>query len=400
MNEGYILEWLDTLVTVTLNPVKTKVTSIHPDDIQKLQSHINNEKGRIIITIKTMVFSVVNEDHIRSGIKKYHSSLIDLLDQAMENQIHNSKYPGLEQISNELVLCIDELLLLIEGRFANYLGTYERLPTTYFLLVKKELVTRITAIADKFENYPALQPVAGMIGQALVNRLNHSTGKRPFTFQETAYIKDLCSEVERLDIKDNSNIFSVLDELLIYWNFNSRVYIDNLTQRLAKSVNNHIKPEERMEQLLFCFKSFKQLHRKPDVVFNPKQMDLHKAIGNWFRHEIFFLERKMRLSVTPLKSYPEMPRQKVFTGKPKQKVTCTLSTDQTGLILRAADELRILVAKSMSEVFKSIVPHLSTPYKENLSYDGMRSKSYVAEDRDKQIAIETLQRIIKKIEEY
>jgi len=30
----------------------------------------------------------------------------------------------------------------------------------------------------------------------------------------------------------------------------------------------------------------------------------------------------------------------------------------------------------------------------------MRSKSYVAEDRDKQIAIETLERIIKKIKQY
>jgi len=54
----------------------------------------------------------------------------------------------------------------------------------------------------------------------------------------------------------------------------------------------------------------------------------------------------------------------------------------------------------MSQVFKTIVPNLSTPYKEDLSYDGMRSKSYVAEERDKQIAVETLERIIKKIKEY
>jgi hypothetical protein len=353
-----------------------------------------------MMTIKTLVFSVSNEDSIRSGIKKYHSSLIDLLDQAMENQTHNSKHPGLIQISNELVLCVDELLLLIEGRFANYLGTYERLPTTYFSLVRKELVARISAITAKFGNYPTLQPTAGIMGHALVNCLNHSREKRSLTFQETAYIKDLCSELERLHIKDNSCIFSVLDELLIYMNFNNRFYIDNLTKRLASSVNDHAEPKERLELLLLFFKSFKQLHRKPGAVFNPNQMDLHKAIGNWFRHEIYFLERKMRLSVTPLKSYAEIARKKTFTEKPRQKVMCALSTDQTGLILRAADELRILVAKSMSEVFKTIVPHLSTPYKEDLSYDGMRSKSYVAEDRDKQLAIETLERMIKKIKEY
>ena len=83
MNEGYILEWFDTLITVTLNPVKTKVATIHPDDILRLQSHIEHEKCKVMITIKTLVFSVGNEDSIRSGIKKYHSSLIDLLDQAV-----------------------------------------------------------------------------------------------------------------------------------------------------------------------------------------------------------------------------------------------------------------------------------------------------------------------------
>ena len=108
----------------------------------------------------------------------------------------------------------------------------------------------------------------------------------------------------------------------------------------------------------------------------------------------------MRLSVIPLQDHTELTKSKANPEKPKQKVMCILSTDQTGLILRATDELRILVSKSMNEVFKTIVPHLSTPYKEDLSYDGMRSKSYVAEDRDKQIAIETLERIIKKIKQY
>ena len=54
----------------------------------------------------------------------------------------------------------------------------------------------------------------------------------------------------------------------------------------------------------------------------------------------------------------------------------------------------------MNEVFKTIVPHLSTPYKENLSYDSMRSKSYVAETRDKEIVIETLHQIIEKVKRY
>lgn len=82
------------------------------------------------------------------------------------------------------------------------------------------------------------------------------------------------------------------------------------------------------------------------------------------------------------------------------KVLCALSTDRTALILRAATELRILKTPSLNKMFKTIVPHLSTPYKENLSYDSMRSKSYVAEDKAKERAIEALEKIIERINEY
>jgi hypothetical protein len=82
------------------------------------------------------------------------------------------------------------------------------------------------------------------------------------------------------------------------------------------------------------------------------------------------------------------------------KVLCKLSTDQTALILRASNELKILMSKSMNQVFKTIVPYLSTPNKTNLSYDAMRSKAYVAEERDKEIAIDALEKMIDRIKEY
>lgn len=82
------------------------------------------------------------------------------------------------------------------------------------------------------------------------------------------------------------------------------------------------------------------------------------------------------------------------------KVLCKLSTDQTALILRASDELKILISKSMNHLFKTIVPFLSTPNKVDLSYNAMRGKAYIPEERDKEIAIETLERMIKQIKEY
>lgn len=400
MSERYTLEWMDTLITVTLNPAKGKLSSIQEEDISNLRTQIKTEKDRVMGTIKSLVFSMESETKIAFGIKQFHSTLIALLDQAMRNKICNTRYPELKQILNELIRIIGELLAFIEGRFIDFLDINGIIPTAYFNIIKKELLKRIDAIHDRLIIDFQIQPAIEIMIQSLVNFLNYSPDEHSFTFQEIRYIKELCKELDHIEITENTKVFSQMDELLISCNFNDVRYISNLTERLSQLVSSQEKAGDRIESLLYYFKSFKQLHRKQSVVFNSKYANLNDEICNWFFQEILYLEKKMHLSVIPLHEHTELTKSKANPEKPKQKVMCMLSTDQTGLILRATDELRILVSKSMNEVFKTIVPHLSTPYKEDLSYDGMRSKSYVAEDRDKQIAIETLERIIKKIKQY
>ncbi|MBW8334475.1 MAG: hypothetical protein K0M40_20840 [Prolixibacteraceae bacterium] len=400
MNERYTLEWLDTLITITLNPAKSKLSAIQEEDITNFRIQIKTERDKVMSTIKSLVFSMESETKIAFGIKQFHSSLIALLDQAMRNKICNSRYPELKQILNELIRCISELITFIEGRYINFLNLNDNVPTTYLKNIKKELIQRIEAIQVRLGADFQMQPAFEIMIQSLVNFLNHSPEEHSFTFQEIRYIKELCKEFDHIEITENTKVFSKIDELLISWNFNDVRYIEHLTERLSQVVCTQEKNENRIESLLYYFKSFKQLHRKQSVVFNSKYSNLNDEICNWFFHEILYLEKKMRLSVMPLQEHAEFTKLNASPEKPKQKIMCMLSTDQTGLILRASDELRILIAKSMNEVFKTIVPHLSTPHREDLSYDGMRSKSYVAEDRDKQIAIETLERIIKKIKQY
>jgi len=400
MSERYALEWMDTLITVTLNPAKSKLSSIQEEDISNFQIKIKSERDKIMNTIKSLVFSMESEAKIAFGIKQFHTALIALLDQAMRNKICNSKYPELKQILNELIHSIGELIAFIEGRFNDFVNINGNVPTAYLSIIKKELIKRIAAIQDTLNNDFHLQPAFEIMIQSLVNFLNYSPDEHSFTFQEIRYIKELCKEFDHIEITENTKVFSQIDELLISWNFNDVRYIAYLTERLSQLVSNQEKTGDRIESLLYYFKLFKQLHRKQSVVFSSKYANLNDEICNWFFQEILYLEKKMHLSVIPSHEHTELTKSKANPEKPKQKVMCVLSTDQTGLILRATDELRILVAKSMNEVFKTIVPHLSTPYKEELSYDGMRSKSYVAEERDKQIAIETLERIIRKIKEY
>ncbi|RUT68504.1 hypothetical protein D0817_20460 [Flavobacterium cupreum] len=116
---------------------------------------------------------------------------------------------------------------------------------------------------------------------------------------------------------------------------------------------------------------------------------------------IIFVESRFANYLTvPFQIVERKTSSPITVNSTSGKVLCKLSTDQTALILRASDELKILISKSMNHLFKTIVPFLSTPNKADLSYNAMRSKSYAAEERDKEIVIETLESMIKQIKEY
>ncbi|SFW70718.1 hypothetical protein SAMN02927921_03485 [Sinomicrobium oceani] len=398
-NKSYPLEWLDLLITVTLNPSKTDIGAITDVQLNNIILRISEENLRLQLLIKSQVFSTNKENEIKLLIKQYHSSFIILLNQTLENQ--KAAIPRkliLKNTYKSLLVNIDELLSFIETHFANYLSPEEEVPETYLSVTRKELRKKLDRLKSKHKRIT--NPVMDIVLKRLY-RFTDTNLRYKIAFRDIFYKKDLVRGLEEIDWNSvNNKAFSPIDELLIYLNFNSKGYINLLTERISQCINSCDNSIEKMDRLLYYYKAFNQLHRKPSLVLNPNYHDLETILGNWFTQEILYLEKKLHLSVVPLQSKKENPVEKQSTAKEKQKVLCMLSTDQIGLILRASDELRILVAKSMSQIFKTIVPHLSTPYKEDLSYDGMRSKSYVAEERDKQIAIETLERIIKKIKEY
>lgn len=397
----YILEWLDSLITVFLNPAKTDYATVTDEQIKTILTKMTEEKAKFQSLLKNHVFGLTKEKQIELFLKQYHSALIILLDQALEN---NKAIPGkkkaLKRLANEAITCMDELLSFVETRFSNYLCLDERVPITYISVTKKELKPRIDKLNLKLSKQATDNQLREIVMNSLFFFIDDDEGN-PVTFQELLYIKELLNELEAIEaLEENKSTYSSLDRILIYLNFNNTEYMNYLTQKIANKINTHDDFSSRMDCLLIHFKQFNQMHRKVGMALYAQQIDLKDELGNWFSHEIFYLEKKLHFSIVPLKDKVAGIKEKTPVEKEKSKVLCVLSTDQTALILRAADELKILIAKSMNEVFKTIVPHLSTPYKENLSYDSMRSKSYVAETSDKEIAIQTLEKMIKKIKEY
>lgn len=269
-------------------------------------------------------------------------------------------------------------------------------------VTKKEFKHRADKLKIKLLSQAMDKQVANIVLNSLYSFIDCLKDEFPITFREVLYQKELLKELEVLDDPESEiGVFSNLDELLIYLNFNSKSYMSYFTKRLAEKINAYENIGDKLDRLLFHYKEFNQMHRKPGVILNPQYGDLKTELGSWFTQEIFYLEKKLHLTIVPINRSAEQKGSEPTSQKNEpQKLLCILSVDQMALVLRSADDLKIIMARSLNTVFKTIVPHLSTPYQDNISYDSMRSKSYAAETRDKEIVIQTLEQMIKKIKEY
>ncbi|MBF4486292.1 hypothetical protein [Flavobacterium sp. CSZ] len=392
----YPLEWIDSLILETLDPKKTSIDDLSEKDLAFIADNLSKESHKIQIQLKNEVFALHQKSQIRLLLQKHHSSFVYLLDKVMEYQKSDVALSGvLAAIVDVVINTLYELLSFIQSRYAQYLSLDERVPLRYLIVCKKEILLRIEELKAKKMQSTTDGSLIEIVFTAINNSISDKAQNK-ITYREICYQKELLKYLEALaDISDSSSFYSAMDQLLIEMNFNYPPYIINFTHRIENQLNLQESLEGKINALLLWHKEFSQLLFNEKISFDPTRENIRYVLEDWFRYEIAYLERKMRLSTDIQRS--SEPDQNVRSDN---KVECALSIDQMGLILRAGDEARILKARSLNCVFKTIVPYLSSSHKKDLSYNSMRSKSYTPEDRDKEIAITTLRRIIKHIEEF
>lgn len=401
MQDRYPLEYIDLLASMTLNPSNENLSRLTKEEMDTINYYLEKETYRIQSSIKNHVFTVNKKKEVELLVRQYYSSTINLIDLLFDNR---QKLPkgnsGLKKIYDSMINILNDLLMFIERRFAKFLSLEEKVANTYLLMTKQRLRQKLQEL-QKYLEIPNLKSRGTL--NLLLSRLNRFADRAgsdfEVTFRTLFYKKELIKALEELQFEkadvSNESVFDAVDRVLIYLNYNSKTYIDELTIRIFKSISLGKTSFQKLDKLRYHRKEFKQLHRKPGYILNPNYHDLDIIVEKWFDEEIEYWEKFAQSS-----AQFETQFKANVVNKRINKILCNLTTDQIALILRGADEARIFIAKSMNEVFKTIVPHLSTPHKVDLSYDAMRSKSYIAEEKDKEKAIEALEKVIRKIKGY
>ncbi|MTH15911.1 hypothetical protein [Flavobacterium sp. LC2016-01] len=393
----YPLEWFDSLILNSFDTDNFSV-KISEHELENLSKTIVSESKKIKIHIKDSFFELKSKRQIRLHIRKYHTSLVFLIDRVVEiRMIEKFNSPEFFRIFDLIASSLDDLVSFVEIRYSAFMSLDQRVSHSYFSIWKKETLEALKNLSNKKENTEEIDPELEFVVNLLAAPLQ-SCRKSKYTYRQILYYREIISELEKLNYPiTESESFSNLDLMLIRMNFNCREYIERLVTRIGRYLEVFGNLSERLENLLYFCKKLSKINADIRLTFNPSQQNLISFLEYWFSSEIRYAEKKAAIL---MQEQLGATIEGEFVEKADSKLECVLSGDQIGLILRATDEARIIKAKSMNYIFKSIVPYLSTPVKRNLSYQSVRSKSYNAEERDKEIAIESLEKIIRKIKTY
>jgi len=398
----YIFEWIDSLISQMLYPQQKDFFLINEKQIEELSVKIQQENICLKSQIRNQLFSLNKKHRKQTLISQYYSTLTLLLNQVLRYKTDNhfGQQP-IVQIVSLIQSVLEELLAFIETRYFTLINPEAQVSATCCKAIQEEMKGRIQDLTNRLTPEHLKNAALKIVLQRLLRFIEGKLPEFKANYRTVFYKKALLKGLEELHwLEKDPEDFSEVDKLLIFLNFNSKSYTDLLINFIKEKVSESKTPLEKISRLQFYYKSFKQIQPKPKMILNPQYYDLRIIMKNWFDQEIKYMKKTVEMITTQETYLTESGLRKNAPAKVKQKVVCNLSSDQLALILRAADESKILMARSMSEVFKTIVPHLSTPYKEDLSYQSMRVKTYNIEDRDRLIAIEMLETIINKIKTF
>lgn len=395
MKRHYLLDFFERFIHVNLQQ-QAMVSHIGDErKLSALQDLIESEKVKTQSALLTQIYQFTKISCIKCTARKYYSALVLLLDEILERKKNNPE-SYVEEIIDFVVKNIEELISFMVARFGEYLGHNDKISSTYFTHTKATTQKKLQALSKALLRLPGNKPVFDILKKDLDAFFSVSPYKHLYTFRQIYYIKELLAELKNVSGVKGNESFSALEVVFITWNYNSNSFIQYLKQKISENIYAINDPETIKEQLMLSSKLFRQIPGKPKLCFNTKAPDLYRQLDTWLAQEHYYLDFKMR----SLSLADSVQKNTAPLKSEKRKVQLNLTVDQLAILLRGFEDLRVVASKSLSYLFKNIVPYLSTPGREDLSWDSMRSKSYSAEPNDKSIVIEALQQLIGRIREY
>jgi citrate lyase gamma subunit len=118
----YSLEWLDSLISVTLNPDKPYRQKLMSSDISAVLEKVPVESLQVQAELTAQIFALNKESQVQHLVSKYFDALQNLRDAILSYRDNPAFQPEqLQGLDGLLYNCLKDLLSFIEKRFGAYI---------------------------------------------------------------------------------------------------------------------------------------------------------------------------------------------------------------------------------------------------------------------------------------
>lgn len=354
-----------------------------------LVAEIAARTDRFLAKIRRSALDRPLDEGFSRNINALYARASALMDRAASER--STGRAGTGDIAAEVLGSMGSILENLESAYPGILGPE-------LALGKGSRLRKLPELRERFlqlrEDIPE-----GEIGEAFAQKVLDFTQvdrkpSFPLTRRSVTYMEELLRRLGDWDPLHQSGHFTAMESFLVYVNFNSKRCMDIILSRIRSRLGEECRgARETLLALLDIQRDFAQLHRKEDLCLNPGYLSVGRFVESFLESEINFCSGAIRT-----RGEDGLPNG--FRKRNVNKLTCNLSADQIAIILRLLDEERVVDARSLSQVYSTIVPFLSTPDRPSLSPGSLRSKSYHPEERDLSKVIGTLQGLLERAGRY
>lgn len=393
MGQEYALEWLDQMVN-ELDPQRKETKNLDNDQSIAIVDKAAKEEERLIRLFKHFVFQEQKNRQIRKLVNHYLSASLNLMRIASDNLNHlPTKADNFRLALQSVFSCLSGVSTFIVQRYKNLVDRDTPLSMVSIDFQKRDLRNLENRVIMK--NNPGLSEL--MIRSFSDIFVDHRAGE--ITMRRLDYWASVSHAVTHsLDRVQMREAFDHLEVVMIERNFNSPLFVKYLTSKFSDTLKPSGNSSLNTQNLALLQKTFNQIPVMKDMIFDNHFDDLSLTINTWFIEEIRFQSKSSSAAMTQADEQPSKIGKK-YERKTSDKIMCNLTVDQLSLFLKAADLSNIISARSLSAVFQSVAPYLSTPHREDISHSSLRVKSYTVEERDKSLLIEIITRLMEQIKD-
>ncbi|GAA3929411.1 hypothetical protein GO495_06755 [Chitinophaga oryziterrae] len=392
----YVFEWLDNLINFELNPAFSYPSPMPGATVGAMIEKVKREMQLLQNEIRQQYFSEKGEGSSEMLIVKNYDAITVMMNKTYQHMHHeNIEKANIIQVLQTVMTGLQELRNFFKTNYAKYLSTEQALPLVDLMKVRHEIIEKRQSILDKLHATGNGDEVSSIVMDALDDFTLRISAGDAISERETIYHQSIIKDIENYKGQETalSNCPS-LHELLVYWNLNSRACIRYFSLGMEAIMKSSESVDDQLDFMRLQLKNIHTLPMMPDFIYDPTYPSMKAYFGDYIVREIEYLEKK-KIGFQPNEAYNA---EKNKTAP--YKITCALSADQIALFLRAAKDRNLIISRSVTAVFNNMVPFISTQKETDLSPDSVRIKSYQGEQRDKDILIEALEKIIETVKQY